>query len=139
VPRSVTPESLRAEADALDAEIERLREEATDLRRLADRMEERAGEALSSGVKSVTNETMNATGIVSAGAKRRPGVKPKAKGPVGSVAAALGLSVVDLAKKIGESYASMRTWNVRGRVPDDVAKKLADLVDAHHRARKKTG
>ena len=64
--------------------------------------------------------------------KRRTGAPLRAKGPVGRVAKALGLSIRELAEKVEVNYETMRVWNTRGRVPDDAILAKFDSLEAEH-------
>lgn len=83
--------------------------------------------------------TMDAIKTDVAVTKRRAGAKPKKNAPVTKVADALGLSLVDLSAKVGESYEAMRTWNSRGKVPDDVETKFSKLIKQAKKRSPKSG
>ncbi len=45
--------------------------------------------------------------------------------------------MVELARRLGGvNVHSLRTWDQRGRMPEDVKAKLQGLVDAHEKAEK---
>jgi hypothetical protein len=138
VPRSVTPESLRAEADALDAEIERLREEATDLRRLADRMEQRATRS-SSDLTSNADSTIlqdviaNSSGKLARGisrsrSKKHPFVRALYENPDPKKR----MTVTDWAKKNGFKPGTAATWvkppksDGARRIPREAVEKIRE-------------
>lgn len=55
------------------------------------------------------------------------------KGPLATAARQLGCSLAALARKLGESEGSVRSWDFRGAMPKHVADKLQKLVEADAR------
>ena len=140
-PKTTTAADLRAQARLIrETARTRMQQIEADAEAEAETLERAAAvlDGLKSGLPreadSVTNETMTASGIVSEPRKRRPGVKATPKGTVGRAVTILGITIRELAKRLGEEYESVRTWKARGRLPADVEKKILDMVDEHQRA-----
>jgi uncharacterized protein YjcR len=58
---------------------------------------------------------------------RRPGAPIRSSGPVAVAAKRLGLSMADIAARLGVNPATVRSWDSRGRVPADMVDALAAL------------
>lgn len=108
-----------------------------ELTRTVARLTAIAKSPLPSARESATIETMDASTIDSSGKKkRRRGVPLESTGPIAKVALAMDVSVAEIARKLDENYQSVRTWDARNRVPDDVKERLAALLAAHKKAAK---
>lgn len=128
-------------------EIEELRRELTETQRtihtqartIERLMDVLHNSQLPSAQDSATIETMDASPIDSGGKKkRRRGVPLESTGPIAKVALAMDVSVAEIARRLDENYQSVRTWDARNRVPDDVKRRLVDLLAAHKKAAKQT-
>lgn len=134
------PESKAERAAALREEARLIRERAeAEARALEEAAEILDGHpsGLPRRVDSGTNELMGSTQINAESTQARPGVPLSSKGPIAKVAKLLGVSMVELARRLGGvNVHSLRTWDQRGRMPEDVKAKLQGLVDAHEKAEK---
>jgi len=125
---------MRALADRLEREAQAQLARARQLRGAADTIEalrampplETSG--LQDRVDTVTVEDMNSTQIDSAAKGRRRGVKLESKGPVARIARKLDISLAEVARRIKVNEHSLRTWDQRRSVPDDVQAKLDALL-----------
>lgn len=107
---------------------------ARQLRAVADQIE-RLQRAVSGGAEESdllspaqygTNGSMHASAISTA--PRIRGRDITNEGPLADAAKKLGLSIKQIAAKIGASYNTARKWSVAGKVPIDVQQKLDRLV-----------
>ena len=124
----MTPESLRAEAEALETQAESLQKEAARRRSLAAQIEQLTS-GLSPSPDSVTIGTMpegQTYRLVKKGLHRGPALK--SRGPAAIVAKRLGLSLRGLAEKIGVPYETLKKQDARRSVPEEVQKKLDRLT-----------
>lgn len=117
---SVTPEDLRAEIERTRAEILRL---TAYLEALARALE------MSSLPSNAAYATIDPMTSSNATAARKPGRISKSKGPVMAAVRRLKLvDMADLAARIGENAATVRTWDKRGSIPEYGREKIAQLT-----------
>jgi len=116
----VTPESLRAEADALDAEAERLRREAQKRRALAGQIEQ-LGETetpLPQSASYATIETMATAAATNPSPLTfRRGAPLESDGPIATVAKKLGVPAAEIARRLNVNPITARNWDKRGKIP----------------------
>ena len=141
-------ERLEREAEALTARAKRIREAVETIERLGDLAPAShtalrpafpgplhgapppRNSLLPSRPQSDTNSPMSASAIAKQiePATRTRGRDITSDGPVAVVAKKLGLSIKDLAAKVGAKYETARKWNTRGTVPDDIRDAFDRLV-----------
>lgn len=123
---------MRDLADRLERQAQAQLARAKQLRGAADTIEaiRAMGQTsvLHDGVDTGTVEGMNSTQIDSAAKGRRRGVKLESKGPVARIARKLDISLAEIARRIKVNEHSLRTWDQRRSVPDDVQAKLDALL-----------
>lgn len=130
----MSPEQMDAEADSLEAaataylaRAKQLREAARLIRALQSEPAET--NALSRLTQYGTNVPMQvSTNSKVAPAPRIRGREITSSGPIAEAADRLGISIKDLAKKIGASYDTARKWSAKGSVPVDVQQQLDRLI-----------
>jgi DNA-binding transcriptional regulator YiaG len=59
---------------------------------------------------------------------RRRGKPLTSAGPVAVVARKLGITVREIASRLGVSWSTVRSWDARGAVPGDVVTQLLSLA-----------
>jgi len=89
-----------------------------------ERLAEKLERPLTSRPKRVSNESVESTTI---GRKRKLGPAITSTGPYATVAVALGVSLGEVARRLGEKDRTVRTWDARRQIPADVRPKLEAL------------
>lgn len=144
--------------DPIDLLARRLRELAATLRQIdAERDERRAAAIAASGLPAALADEMlrmgseesaltspdqyDQSGVmlqVNSTNFQQPVGKPlKSKGPIAKIAKRLGLTMTELAAKVGADHWNLRNWNKRKSVPVEIQKRLDALVEAADRAGKR--
>jgi len=115
---------MRAEADRLQREVDRLTARIEQLRRVADAVDSLDSNApLTSDVSYATDK-----GMASTIATKPPGPTP-GDGAASKLMRELGMSSLsELARELKESHVTVRSWNnADRRIPDRVADKIKRL------------
>ena len=109
----------------------KLRERAAELLRLADEMEATAARALEASQQLTRIDSESISESMQRNVAVRPGPKLESKGPYAKVVRKLKLkSLRELSELLGVNRNTIRTWDQRGHVPEEMRVKLAALVES---------
>lgn len=145
MPARPTPESLRAEAEQLEKRAKglRLQAEALEARdafhATVAAIAEKAGESSAAILRELQRGQHGHQSVTPIGdmnqlesdSKKRPGRKLRSRGPVARVARETGLSMAEIARRVGAKYDAVKKWDKRG-VPEEHVEALR-LVAAEAR------
>jgi len=106
-----------------------LRARAQELLRLADEMEATAARAMESSRELTRVDSESISDSMQRKKLARPGPKLESKGPYAKVVRRLRLkSMRELAELLGIKHNTLRTWDQRGNVPEEMRVKLGALL-----------
>lgn len=138
-PKLLSPDEMDAEADSLEKTASAYIARAKQLRAAAAMIRAIQSEPVvspSSDKGSLLSQAQYGTKRpVQASAIEKPALKPRirgrdvtSKGPMADAAKRLGMSIKDIAERLGVSYDTARKWSAKGSVPPDIRDRLDKLI-----------